>query len=658
MGRHTSRASLAGSGPAANSLGLFNHPGRIYVLSTAGFFACVAVLAVLESFGVPNAWLGYGFVALMIAFYAVLGVLARTSDVGAHYVAGRTVPPVYSGMAAGADWISGASFLAMGGALVLLGYDGLAFVLGWTGGFVLVAVLIAPYLRELGVRSVPDFFAERFGSTTARLLAVIVLVVSSFLYLVAQLHAAGLVASLFFGTDFKTAVYVGLAFVLVCAMVGDMRSVVWARVAQYIVLVVAFLLPVTVLSLQRFDLPLPQLTYGEALDQISRIEHELLSKGLADARTLKLHTRPFTATDPLNFFALTACLMVGTAALPHLLQRYFAASSSHDARSSVTWTLFFVFLFFFSVPAFAAFAKLELFTLIGNGISLGELPQWILAFGKVGLAKVCGVDAVSAQAVTAACGKISGHPGVLRWQDLGIDTDAVVLAMPAIAGLPYWIAGLVAAGGLIAVLSTADRLLLGIANAFSQDIYQKAVRPNASPRTRLLVSRLLLLLVAFAAAYAASARPADILTTVAWSFSIVAAGLFPALVLGIWWRRTSAAGAILGMLLGFAVTAYYLVGTRYFAVSFHETWGWLGTASPPAIAKFNVLKQAYLAAGADAARAAARWAALDAHAQTIAGWWGVRNVAAGVFGLPVGFVTIIIVSLLSRPREMRSAGSG
>lgn len=618
--------------------------GKIYALYTGGFFAFVAVLAVLEQMGVPNRLIGYGFVFLTIAVYAFIGILSRTSEVGEYYVAGRSVPAFYNGMATGADWMSGASFVGMAGTLFLLGYDGLAFVLGWTGGYVLVAVLIAPFLRKFGAYTVPDFFSERYGGNFARFLAVLVLISCSFTYVTAQIYATGIIASRFLDIDFTVAVYIGLLGILLCSMLGGMKAVTWTQVAQYIVLIVAYLLPVVILSAKKYGIPIPQLTYGQALQDIAGLEQSMVQKGLADAAKLKPHLKPFTTYDPLNFFALIFCLMVGTASLPHILMRYFTTPSVREARSSVAWSLFFIFLLYFTAPAYAAFSKLEVYsTVVGREID--QLRPWIFNYGKIGLVKVCGADAASLEAIKAACAKIADHPGLIRLQDLTINTDVIVLSTPEIAGMPYVIAGLVAAGGLAAALSTADGLLLAIANALSHDIYYKMISPNASTKTRLVVARILLLIVAVAAAYTASTKPADILSMVAWAFSLAAAGIFPALALGVWWKRANTPGAVLGMILGFGTTIYYLVGTRYFAVSFHEMWSWLGTASPAAIEKFDTLKQAWLAAAPDAKAAA--WTALDKHAQTIASWWGVRNISAALFGLPVGFVTIFIVSLLT-----------
>jgi cation/acetate symporter len=619
--------------------------GRIYTYYTGGFFGFVIILAILEQLGLPNRWIGYGFVFLTIAVYAVIGILSRTSEVGEYYVAGRRVPSFYNGMATGADWMSGASFVGMAGTLFLLGYDGLAFVLGWTGGYVLVAILIAPFLRKFGAYTVPDFFAERYGGNFARILAVIVLISCSFTYVVAQIFATGLIASRFLDMDFTVAVYVGLIGILLCSMLGGMKAVTWTQVAQYIVLIVAYLLPIIILSAKKFGIPLPQLTYGMALQEIAALETSMVQKGLANAATLKPHTQPFTTYDPLNYFALILCLMVGTASLPHILMRYFTTPSVRDARSSVAWSLFFIFLLYFSAPAYAAFSKLEVYSLVNAGTQLANLPAWIFTYGKLGLVKICGADAGTVQAVVDACGKIANQGGLLRLQDLNINTDVIVLSTPEIAGMPYVIAGLVAAGGLAAALSTADGLLLAIANALSHDIYYKMINPNAPTATRLIVSRILLFFVAVLAAYVASTRPADILSMVAWAFSIAAAGIFPALTLGVWWKRATTQGAIAGMILGYGVCVYYLVGTRYFAVSFHELWSWLGVATDAQLARYKDLYAAWQAASGPAKDVA--WRALDTHAQVIASWFGVRNISAALFGLPFGFLGIWVVSMLT-----------
>jgi cation/acetate symporter len=626
--------------------------GRVYTIYTGGFLGFVIFLYILERVGVSNTTIGYLFVAFTIAVYAAIGIMSRTMDTSEYYVAGRKVPSFYNGMATAADWMSAASFIGMAGTLYALGYDGLAFILGWTGGYVLVATLIAPFLRKFGCYTIPDFLAFRYEGNAARILGVIVLMSCSFTYVVAQIVGTGLIGARLLGMSFEMAVFVGLVGILVCSMLGGMRAVTWTQVAQYIVLIIAYLVPVVMLSAQKFGLPIPQLTYGQVIAEITAREASMVQQGLATAGQIKPHVVPGFADgigndtqDWWNFFALVLCLMVGTASLPHVLMRYFTTPSVREARSSVAWTLLFIFILYFTAPAYAAFAKLEVFNdVIGKNIA--QLPGWIYAYGKVGLVQVCGVNATDPGAVAAACQKIAGHAGILRFGDLRIDNDAIVISTPEIAGLPYVVAGLVAAGGLAAALSTADGLLLAIANALSHDVYSRMIDKNAPPERKLVIARILLIGVAIIAAWVASGRPADIVAMVAWAFSLAAAGLFPALVLGIWWKRCTKAGAIAGIIAGFGMTLYYLVGTRYYAMSFYETWTSLSGASQAAVARYAELKAAWVAAAEGPAKAAA-WVAFDRHAQIVANWWGIRNISAAMFGLPVGFAVMIVVSLLT-----------
>jgi len=616
--------------------------GRIYGFYTGGFFAFVALLAILEQMGVPNVYIGYGFVFLTLGVYAVIGILSRTMEAGEYYVAGRSVPAFYNGMATGADWMSGASFVGMAGSLFILGYDGLAFVLGWTGGYVLVAILIAPFLRKFGAYTVPDFFAARYEGSFPRLLAVIVLICCSFTYVVAQIFATGLIAQRFLGMDFTVAVYVGLVGILLCSMLGGMKAVTWTQVAQYIVLIIAYLTPVIILSAKKYGVPLPQLTYGQALADIAVLEKKMVADGLANAATLKPHTQPFLSYSPANYFALILCLMVGTASLPHILMRYFTTPSVREARVSVAWSLFFIFLLYFTAPAYAAFSKLEVYNLIAAKTELAKLPAWIFTYGKLGLVTICGKSADTVQNVIANCGAIAGHPGLLRHQDLGINTDAIVLSTPEIAGMPYVIAGLVAAGGLAAALSTADGLLLAIANALSHDIYYKMIAPNSSTASRLVVSRILLVVVAIAAAWTASTRPSDILAMVSWAFSLAAAGIFPALVLGVWWKRANKAGAIAGMIAGFGLCLVYLVVSRYFPGYGVQYLGMTALQNPVTGAPVVDLAKAMAAPNAFDS-----WVALSHPMASKVGWFNINNISSALFSLPVGFLTIIIVSLMT-----------
>ncbi len=628
----------AGSGNFTSSL------GRIYGIYTGGFFAFIILVAILEKAGVPNKILGYMFVGFTILVYAFIGIISRTVQVSEYYVAGRSVPAFYNGMATGADWMSAASFIGMAGSLFLLGYDGLAFVLGWTGGYVLVAVLIAPFLRKFGAYTVPDFLSARYGGNLARGLGVVVLLACSFTYVVAQIFGTGLIAQRFLDMDFVVAVYVGLAGILVCSMLGGMRAVTWTQVAQYIVLIVAYLIPVVILSAKKFGLPLPQFTYGQAIQEITALEQSFLQNNLATAASLKPHATPFLNYSPANYFALILCLMVGTASLPHVLMRYFTTPSVREARISVAWSLLFIFLLYFTAPAYAAFSKLEVYsTLIGK--NLVDMPQWVFSWGKLGLVTICGKAAESVQAITAACSAVAGHAGVLRLQDFGINTDVVVISTPEIAGLPYVITGLVAAGGLAAALSTADGLLLAIANALSHDVYYKMIDKTAPTARRLIVSRVLLVVVAVLAAYTASTRPSDILAMVSWAFSLAAGGLFPVLVLGIWWKRGNSAGAVASITVGFGVTLFYLVTSRYYPHLGVQYFGMSSLRNPvtgaPLISPENMAK--FLA---DPAIASGPALVSNPLASKV-GWFDINNISSALFGLPAGFLAMYVVSMLT-----------
>ena len=625
--------------------------GRMYGLYTGGFIGFVILLAILEQIGVPNKILGYFFVFFTLAVYAIIGVATRTAQLSEYYVAGRRVPALYNGMATGADWMSAASFVGMAGSLFLLGYDGLAWVLGWTGGFVLVSILIGPYLRKFGAYTVPDFLSFRYGGNFARFLGVIVLVCCSFTYVTAQIYGTGLIASRFLGMQFELAVFAGLVGILLCAMLGGMRAVTWTQIAQYIVLIVAYLTPIVILSTQRFGIPIPELTYGNAILEITAREQQLVKDGLAilctkDAcppGTLRPHIEPFMNYTPLNFFGIIFCMMVGTASLPHILMRYFTTPSVKQARDSVAWSLLFIFLLYFSAPAYAAFSKLEVYTNI-IGRDLTAIRPWLFQWGELGLIQICGKNAANLDAVIAACKSIAGHPGVLRFQDFVINTDVIVLSTPEIAGLPYVISGLVAAGGLAAALSTADGLLLAIANALSHDVYYKMLDPTAPTIRRLTVARVLLFFVAVASAALAATKPSDILAMVGWAFSLAMAGNFPALVMGIWWKRATTAGAICGIIAGWGICLFYLVVTRYYPQAGVAYFGMASLLNPETgQALINVSQ----------IMADPKWIA-DVPASAAnpmaskVGWFDLNNINCGLLGMPLGFLVIYVVSLVTK----------
>jgi cation/acetate symporter len=598
---------------------------KYYSFYTGGLVMFILALAVAEYMGMPEKWIGWTFMASTVLLYAGIGVVTRTVDVVEYYVAGRRVPAVYNGMATGADWMSAASFIGMAGTLYLKGYDGLAFVMGWTGGYVLVALLLAPYLRKFGQFTIPDFVGARYGGHTARVIAAAGAILASFTYVTAQIYGVGIITSRFLEVSFEAGVFVGLGGILVCSFLGGMRAVTWTQVAQYIILIIAYLMPVVFLSYKITSVPVPQLVYGTVLEKVTERENAIMAdpaqaSARADyarraqdierrierlpadgdkaelirlkqekeqaeehARPLTHHAEPFPGPDPdrdrLNFLALTFCLMVGTAALPHVLIRYYTTPSVREARNSVFWSILFISLLYFTAPAYAVFAKYEVYTnLIGTPIA--DLPNWVASWSRVGLVKVEDIN----------------HDGILQLAELTLNPDVIVLATPEIAGLPYVVAGLVAAGGLAAALSTADGLLLTIANALSHDIYFQMMAPDASTRRRLAMSKVLLLTVAVIAAWVASTKPDTILSMVAWAFSIAGACFFPALVLGIFWKRATRQGAVAGMLVGLGLTLYYLVNVKYFGM---------------------------------------------------AKWFGISDVSAGIFGIPAGFATILLVSLLT-----------
>jgi cation/acetate symporter len=629
-----------------------NNLGKIYGIYTGGFAAFVVMLAILEQLGVPDRVIGYLFVFLTIGVYAYIGIISRTAVVSEYYVAGRSVPAIYNGMATGSDWMSAASFIGMAGSLYALGYGGLAFILGWTGGYVLVAILLAPYLRKFGQYTVPDFLGARYGGNLARLVGVIVLITASFVYVVAQIVGVGIITQRFLDVSFGVAVFVGLAGILVCSMLGGMRAVTWTQVAQYIILIVAYLIPAILMSVKVTGVPIPQLMYGAALEKIEALEATMRAAGQVVPYHVAAFTTPngqFSMPLALNFFALVFCLMVGTASLPHILMRYFTTPSVREARNSVAWSLFFIFLLYFTAPAYAAFAKLEIYQgLIGQRIAdLPTIAPWLKNWQLMSPYGVNWINIVD-----------RNNDGILQLAEFAIHPDVIVLATPEIAGLPYVIAGLVAAGGLAAALSTADGLLLALANALSHDVYYRMIDPNAPTARRLVVSRVLLVIVALAAAWTAGNAGADILFLVAWAFSIAAAGLFAALVMGVWYKGTTNAGAVAGMVVGYAVTFGYLIWTEFYGLHFLSVFG----SKEALLAAYRQ----YVGIGVIAADLKAPYQALIANAQSIADgslagsmlWsdsvvlrnrvvarlWGINNISGGIFGVPLAFLTTYVVS--------------
>ena len=677
---------MHGSDSASENRAFRRALNHLFAWFALGFIAFVLMLALFEQMGMSRQRIGLIFLLATIALYASIGILSRTTDEAEYYVAGRRIPAIYNGMATGADWMSAASFIGLAGTLYLSGYNGLAFIMGWTGGYCLVAFLLAPYLRKFGQFTIPDFLGERYGGNVPRLLGVLAALLCSFTYVVAQIYGVGIITARLTGVAFELGIFLGLGGILLCSFLGGMRAVTWTQVAQYLVLIVAYLLPVVWLSVKQTGVPVPQAIYGYQLQKVTARELELSSdagelevreifsqrvtelsaklmdpagalasdraraakavaelkaseaplaiiyaaernlstlprspeaaqaawiaaKAEAEAKSRPLngmapHAQQFLGdpagtpqeradfdTSRRNFLALVFCLMVGTAALPHILIRYYTVPSVKEARRSVAWSLLFIVLLYLTAPALAVLVKYEVFTLV-VGTPFSQLPDWITAWNKVDSKLLSVVDI--------------NRDGLLQLNELSISGDVIMLAAPAIGGLPYVVSGLVAAGGLAAALSTADGLLLTISSALSHDVYYKMIDPNASTARRVTLSKVLLLIVALGAAYVASRKPADILFLVSAAFSFAASAFFPALTLGIFWKRATGMAASLGILAGLGTTLIYMMLT--------QPWmrGLFGVTRPIEL------------------------------------WWGIQPISAGVFGVPVGFAVIVLVSLITR----------
>ena len=535
---------------------------KIYGTYTGGFLVFCLLMALLEANGVSAKTIGILFLVFTIAIYALIGVLSRTMQADAYYVAGRQVPTVFNGMATAADWMSGASFVAMAGGIFYGGYTYMAFLVGWTGGYVLVSSLLAPYLRKFGCYTVPDFIGTRYGGNFVRACAVLVLVLASFTYVTAQINATGTIASRFLGIPFELGVWVGLISILLCSMLGGMRAVTWTQVAQYIVLIIAYLLPIFWLS-NKFGFGFfPQFMLGDEVARLGELEQQygLVKNSAAAVKSAGVPgglksisvSHAGVAEGGMaawKFISLAICMMVGTASLPHILMRYFTTPSVKSARRSVAWSLFFIFLLYFSAPALATLAKISILDpnlatgIIGKSISDVQAIGWVKEWIAVKQAYIADFNG----------------DGILQLNEWFMRGDVIVLATPEMGGLPYVISGLVAAGGMAAAMSTADGLILAISNALSHDVYYKIVDPKADVAKRLIVARILLVVTGAFGAYIASMRLTGILGSVAWAFDFAMSGLFFPLVLGVWWKRATRQGAAAGMLLGLAAGTAYLV---------------------------------------------------------------------------------------------------
>ena len=488
------------------------------------------------------------FVAVTFSFYIWIAFRSRVSDTAGFYVAGGGNPPPAHGAAIAADWMSAASFISMAGIIAFSqnGYAGSVFLMGWTGGYVLLALLLAPYLRKFGKYTVPDFVGDRYNET-ARLISVVCALVISFVYVAGQMGGVGVVFQRFLGVDRTWGVVIGMVIVFMYAVIGGMKGITWTQVAQYSVLIVAYIIPVVAISYQMTGNPVPYLSFGEITQQLNGVQEDL---GIAR------YTEAFTQTSMTNMLLITAALMFGTAGLPHVIVRFYTAKSVRAARYSALWALFFISLLYTMAPAIGAMSKLNVLQQI-NGTAIGDTPRWFNTWQEVGLITVNDINGNGLIDLQGGIAKSATDTA----QELFVNNDIVVLAAPEIAGLPAPIVGLVAAGGLAAALSTASGLLLVISSSVANDIYYKKINPGASEAKQLQVGRIAMAGAIVIAGYLGINPPGFVAEVVALAFGLEAASFFPILFLGIFWKKATAIGAAAGMAVGLSFTLLYQLWT-------------------------------------------------------------------------------------------------
>ncbi|MFO7672073.1 MAG: sodium:solute symporter family protein [Lutibacter sp.] len=487
-------------------------------------------------------------VGLSFALYIGIAIWARAGTSKEFYVAGGGVHPVMNGMATAADWMSAASFISLAGIVSFTGYDGSVYIMGWTGGYVLLALLLAPYLRKFGKFTVPDFIGDRYYSSTARIVAVICALIVSFTYVAGQMRGVGIVFSRYLEVEIDTGVYIGMAIVFFYAVLGGMKGITYTQVAQYCVLIFAFMVPAIFISFQMTGNPIPQLGFG------STGEDGIYLLDKLDGLSTELGFNEYTSGSKsmIDVFAITFALMVGTAGLPHVIVRFFTVPKVKDARISAGWALLFISILYTTVPAVAVFARIKLIETVSNA-KYEELPQWFGNWEKTGLLKF---DDKNADGIV----QYVADKGV---NELTIDNDIMVLANPEIANLPNWVVALVGAGGLAAALSTAAGLLLVIASAISHDLIKKLINPNISERGELFAARVSAGVAVFIAGYFGINPPGFVAAVVALAFGLAAASFFPAILLGIFDKRMNKEGAITGMIVGITLMLFYMLKFKF-----------------------------------------------------------------------------------------------
>ncbi|MBU8905911.1 sodium:solute symporter family protein [Desertibacillus haloalkaliphilus] len=479
-----------------------------------------------------QALVSVGLILVTFALYIGISIYNRAKATSDFYVASRGVPPFWNGMAIGGDWMSAASFIGMAGTVMVLGYDGLAYIMGWTGGYLFLSFLLAPQLRKYGRYTVPEFIGDRFDSNPARLIAAIATVIISFTYIIGQLSGSGVVIGRILSIDAMYGTMIGVVIIAIYATLGGMKGITWTQVAQYLILITAYIIPIVFMSLQVTGNPLPWLTYGNVVSEIGALDREL---GLSE------YFAPFADSEKLQFIALMFTLMVGTASLPHVIVRFFTVTTMKAARWSGAWALVFIALLYLSAPAYAAFSRFILMTQVA-GSPIDDLPAWTTSWVNTGLLEVADTNG----------------DGILQWQEIIIGNDIVVMATPEIANLGMFVIGIVAAGAMAAALSTAGGLLITISSSFAHDIYYRLVNPQASDKKRLAAGRWAIVLSTVVAGIVALDPPGVITQIVAWAFALAGGTFFPVLLLGVWWKRTNAQGVVAGMIGGLAATLGYI----------------------------------------------------------------------------------------------------
>jgi cation/acetate symporter len=490
------------------------------------------------------------FVTLSLLLYLYIGWRSRVKDTKGFFVADQGVPAIANGAATAADWMSAASFISMAGLISFLGYDGSIYLMGWTGGYVLLALLLAPYLRKFGKYTVPDFVGDRYDSNIARLVAVVAAIFISLTYVAGQMRGVGIVFSRFLQVDVNTGVIIGMAIVAFFAVLGGMKGITWTQVAQYGVLIVAYLIPAIAIAWYLTGNPVPQLafTFSDIVDKLNQVQVDL---GFAE------YTQPFANKTMLDVLFITIALMVGTAGLPHVIVRFYTVPNPRAARYSAGWALLFIAILYTTAPALAAFARYNLIDTLHNK-TIEEVQQldWVTKWENTGL---LAFDDKNGD------GRIELTPDP-QTNEITIDRDIIVLATPEVANLAPWVIALVAAGGLAAALSTASGLLLVISSSIAHDVYYRLINPGASESRRVMVGRVMVGFAIAVAGYFGVNPPGFVAQVVAFAFGLAAASFFPVIILGIFDKRTNKEGAIAGMVSGLIFTTFYIISTQFYGM--------------------------------------------------------------------------------------------